>query len=85
MVWLFSAGGVPGSAVLLFELELLQLQKGVPDGYMFVWLGDGPDPLFPAMDLNSDGEVPLEEVGTHTRPSLTGRPGHLVFLDRPLM
>lgn len=55
------ARGVPSSAVLYFELELLDLQKGVPDGYMFVWLGDSPDPLFPAMDLNKDGEVPLEE------------------------
>ncbi len=56
------AGGVPRSAVLFFELELVELQKGVPEGYMFVWLGDGPDPLFPAMDLNGDKEVPLEEV-----------------------
>ncbi|XP_019949853.2 peptidyl-prolyl cis-trans isomerase FKBP10 [Paralichthys olivaceus] len=55
------AGGVPRSAVLFFELELVELQKGVPEGYMFVWLGDGPDPLFPAMDLNGDKEVPLEE------------------------
>lgn len=55
------AGGVPGSAVLLFELELVDLQKGVPEGFMFVWLDDGPDPLFPAMDLNGDKEVPLEE------------------------
>uniref|UniRef100_A0A8D3AB10 peptidylprolyl isomerase n=1 Tax=Scophthalmus maximus TaxID=52904 RepID=A0A8D3AB10_SCOMX len=58
------AGGVPGSAVLFFELELVQLQKGVPEGYMFVWLGDGPDPLFPAMDLNGDKEVPLEEFSS---------------------
>lgn len=56
------AGGVPGSAVLFFELELVELQKGVPEGYMFVWLGDSPNPLFPAMDLNGDNEVPLEEV-----------------------
>ncbi|XP_071765925.2 peptidyl-prolyl cis-trans isomerase FKBP10 [Centroberyx gerrardi] len=55
------ARGVPSSAVLFFELELLDLKKGVPDGYMFVWLGDGPDPLFLAMDLNGDKEVPLEE------------------------
>ncbi|KAM3863936.1 peptidyl-prolyl cis-trans isomerase FKBP10-like [Diretmus argenteus] len=55
------AKGVPRSAVLFFELELLDLKKGVPEGYMFVWLGDGPDPLFPAMDLNGDKEVPLEE------------------------
>lgn len=57
-----AARGVPSSAVLFFELELLELTKGVPEGYMFVWLGDGPDPLFPAMDLNGDKEVPLEEV-----------------------
>lgn len=56
------AGGVPRSAVLFFELELMELQKGVPEGYMFVWVGDGPDPLFPAMDLDGDKQVPLEEV-----------------------
>uniref|UniRef100_A0A8C2ZT95 peptidylprolyl isomerase n=1 Tax=Cyclopterus lumpus TaxID=8103 RepID=A0A8C2ZT95_CYCLU len=55
------AGEVPSSAVLFFELELVELNKGVPDGYMFVWLGDGPDLLFPAMDLNGDKEVPREE------------------------
>lgn len=55
------AAGVPRSAVLFFELELVELQKGVPEGYMFVWLGDSPDPLFPAMDLNGDKQVPLKE------------------------
>ncbi|XP_039975669.1 peptidyl-prolyl cis-trans isomerase FKBP10 [Xiphias gladius] len=58
------AGGVPRSAVLFFELLLVELQKGVPEGYMFVWLGDSPDPLFPAMDLNGDKEVPLEEFSS---------------------
>lgn len=48
--------------MLLFQLELVRLQKGVPEGYMFVWLGDGPDPLFPTMDLDGDKKVPLEEV-----------------------
>uniref|UniRef100_A0A8C6SCB7 peptidylprolyl isomerase n=1 Tax=Neogobius melanostomus TaxID=47308 RepID=A0A8C6SCB7_9GOBI len=55
------AAGVPGSAVLLFQLELVDLQKGVPDGFMFVWVEDSPEPLFPAMDLNGDKQVPLEE------------------------
>ncbi|KAM9744967.1 peptidyl-prolyl cis-trans isomerase FKBP10-like [Menidia menidia] len=55
------AGDVPKSAVLLFELELLELQKGVPEGFMFVWLGETPDPLFQAMDLNEDKQVPLDE------------------------
>uniref|UniRef100_A0A8C5D793 peptidylprolyl isomerase n=1 Tax=Gouania willdenowi TaxID=441366 RepID=A0A8C5D793_GOUWI len=58
------AAGVPGSAVLHFELELVDLQKGVPEGFMFVWTGDSPDPLFPAMDLNGDKLVPLEEFTT---------------------
>uniref|UniRef100_A0A3B1IKP4 peptidylprolyl isomerase n=1 Tax=Astyanax mexicanus TaxID=7994 RepID=A0A3B1IKP4_ASTMX len=58
--------GVPSSAVLLFELELLELQKGVPEGYLFLWLEDSPEPLFPAMDLNHNQEVPLEEVRKYT-------------------
>ncbi|XP_077051663.1 peptidyl-prolyl cis-trans isomerase FKBP10 isoform X1 [Siphateles boraxobius] len=53
--------GVPSSAVLLFELELLQLQKGIPEGFLFIWLQDSPEPLFPVMDMNQDQEVPLEE------------------------
>lgn len=65
------AAGVPGSAVLLFELELVQLQKGVPEGFMFVWLGDTPDPLFNALDLNGDKEVPLNEVGSNICTVLT--------------
>uniref|UniRef100_A0A8C6WFZ3 peptidylprolyl isomerase n=1 Tax=Neogobius melanostomus TaxID=47308 RepID=A0A8C6WFZ3_9GOBI len=60
-VFLCAAAGVPGSAVLLFQLELVDLQKGVPDGFMFVWVEDSPEPLFPAMDLNGDKQVPLEE------------------------
>lgn len=50
--------------MLLFELELVQLQKGVPEGFMFVWLGEIPNPLFNALDLNGDKEVPLQEVST---------------------
>uniref|UniRef100_A0AAY4B947 peptidylprolyl isomerase n=1 Tax=Denticeps clupeoides TaxID=299321 RepID=A0AAY4B947_9TELE len=60
----YGADGVPGSAVLMFELELLELQRGVPEGYLFVWLEDSPNPLFPALDLNQDKEVPLEEFST---------------------
>ncbi|XP_069004740.1 peptidyl-prolyl cis-trans isomerase FKBP10-like isoform X2 [Embiotoca jacksoni] len=58
------AGAVPQSAVLFFQLELVELRKGVPEGFMFVWLGDGPKHLFSAMDLNGDKIVPLEEFST---------------------
>lgn len=71
------AGGVPRSAVLFFELELVELQKGVPEGYMFVWVGDGPDPLFPAMDLDGDKQVPLEEVKREAK--MTFLPSNFFF------
>lgn len=57
------ARGVPGSAVLLFEVELLSREDGLPTGYLFVWHQDPPASLFEDMDLNKDGEVPAEEVG----------------------
>ena len=57
-----SAGDVPGSAVLVFELELMSLHKGLPPGYLFVWLDSGPADLFKELDTNHDQEVPLEEV-----------------------
>lgn len=48
--------------MLHFELELMDLQKGVPEGYLFVWVEDAPLELFQAMDINQNGEVPIEEV-----------------------
>lgn len=68
-VFVCSASGVPGSAVLLFELELVDIQKGVPEGFLFIWLQDSPDPLFAAMDMNQDKQVPLEEVNLHIHSS----------------
>lgn len=56
------ARGVPGSAVLLFEVELVSREDGLPTGYLFVWHEDPPANLFEDMDLNKDGEVPPEEV-----------------------
>ncbi|KAF5880160.1 peptidyl-prolyl cis-trans isomerase FKBP10-like, partial [Clarias magur] len=55
------AGSVPSSAVLHFELELVSIQKGVPEGYLFIWLDETPKDIFEAMDINQDKEVPLEE------------------------
>ncbi|EPY72540.1 hypothetical protein CB1_001475002 [Camelus ferus] len=55
--------GVPGSAVLLFEVKLVSQEDGLPTGYLFVWHEDPPANLFEDLDLNKDGEVPLEEAG----------------------
>lgn len=55
------ATGVPGSAVLVFDIELMSFEKGVPPGYLFVWLQDTPADLFEALDVNKNNEVAQEE------------------------
>ncbi len=60
-----SATGVPSSAVLIFDIELVSFEKGVPPGYLFVWLQDTPANLFEALDVNKNDEVPQEEVSYH--------------------
>ncbi|XP_039991496.1 peptidyl-prolyl cis-trans isomerase FKBP10 isoform X2 [Xiphias gladius] len=57
------ATGVPGSAVLVFDIELVSFEKGVPPGYLFVWLEDTPANLFEVLDMNKNEEVPQEEFG----------------------
>lgn len=55
-------GEVPGSAVLVFDIELLELVAGLPEGYMFVWNGEVSPNLFEEIDRDGNGEVLLEEV-----------------------
>ena len=44
--------------MLLFEVELVSREEGLPTGYLFVWHEDPPVNLFEGLDLNKDGEVP---------------------------
>lgn len=53
---------MPGSAVLVFDVELVSFEKGVPPGYLFVWLEESPADLFTALDINNNAAVPEEEV-----------------------
>ncbi|XP_036391102.1 peptidyl-prolyl cis-trans isomerase FKBP10-like [Megalops cyprinoides] len=69
--------GVPGSAVLHFELEVVEIQKGVPEGYLFVWLEDTPNELFQALDLNKDNEVPPEEFSEFIKAQVAEGKGRL--------
>lgn len=48
--------------MLVFDIELMSFEKGVPPGYLFVWLKDTPEDLFEALDINQNKEVPPEEV-----------------------
>lgn len=54
--------------MLLFEVELVSREEGLPEGYLFVWHEDPPANLFEDLDLNKDGEVPQEEVGEEFNP-----------------
>ncbi|XP_062331007.1 peptidyl-prolyl cis-trans isomerase FKBP10 [Osmerus eperlanus] len=71
------ASGVPGSAVLQFELELMSLQKGVPDGYLFVWLEDSPAELFKALDMDNNEKVPVEEFGEFIKKQVAEGKGRM--------
>uniref|UniRef100_A0A673KRU9 peptidylprolyl isomerase n=1 Tax=Sinocyclocheilus rhinocerous TaxID=307959 RepID=A0A673KRU9_9TELE len=71
------AGIVPGSAVLRFELELVSLQKGVPEGYLFIWLEESPGHLFEALDVNQDQQVPLEEFSQFIKQQVSEGKGRL--------
>lgn len=66
-MFLPSATGVPSSAVLVFDIELLSFEKGVPPGYLFVWLQNSPENLFEALDMDKNLEVPLQEVSVCCR------------------
>uniref|UniRef100_F7HEF9 peptidylprolyl isomerase n=1 Tax=Macaca mulatta TaxID=9544 RepID=F7HEF9_MACMU len=55
-------GEVPGSAVLVFDIELLELVAGLPEGYMFIWNGEVSPNLFEEIDKDGNGEVLLEEM-----------------------
>uniref|UniRef100_A0AAQ5YMR8 peptidylprolyl isomerase n=1 Tax=Amphiprion ocellaris TaxID=80972 RepID=A0AAQ5YMR8_AMPOC len=52
---------VPGSAVLVFDVELVELEEGLPEGYMFIWNDEVSPDLFAEMDKNQDKQVEASE------------------------
>lgn len=48
--------------MLVFDIELLELVSGLPEGYMFIWNGEVSPNLFEEIDKDGNGEVLLEEV-----------------------
>ncbi|KAG5842210.1 peptidyl-prolyl cis-trans isomerase FKBP9 [Anguilla anguilla] len=54
-------GEVPGSAVLVFDIEMISLEEGLPDGYMFIWNSEVSPNLFTEMDKNKDSNVEPSE------------------------
>ncbi|XP_051520280.1 peptidyl-prolyl cis-trans isomerase FKBP9-like isoform X1 [Myxocyprinus asiaticus] len=58
-------GEVPGSAVLVFDVEMMNLEEGLPEGYMFVWNSDVSPDLFNEMDKNKDSQVDPSEFSEY--------------------
>ncbi|XP_059412341.1 peptidyl-prolyl cis-trans isomerase FKBP9 [Carassius carassius] len=58
-------GEVPGSAVLVFDVELVDLEVGLPEGYMFVWNSEVSPNLFSEMDKNKDAQVDATEFSDY--------------------
>ncbi|KAK5850909.1 hypothetical protein PBY51_001746 [Eleginops maclovinus] len=71
------ATGVPSSAVLVFDIELVSFEKGVPPGYLFVWIEESPADLFEALDVNKNKEVPQEEFGEFIKLQVTDGKGRI--------
>nr|XP_032815499.1 peptidyl-prolyl cis-trans isomerase FKBP9-like [Petromyzon marinus] len=70
-------GEVPGSAVLLFDIELLRAEEGFPDGYMFVWKERAPPLLFQQFDADQDGLIALQEFSTFIKSQVATGVGRL--------
>ena len=56
------ADEVPGSAVLVFDIELIDMEEGLPEGYMFIWNDDVSPDLFAEMDKDDNKQVEPSEV-----------------------
>uniref|UniRef100_H2UGC2 peptidylprolyl isomerase n=2 Tax=Takifugu rubripes TaxID=31033 RepID=H2UGC2_TAKRU len=54
-------GEVPGSAVLVFDVELISVEEGLPEGYMFIWNEDVSPDLFSEMDKDNNKLVEPSE------------------------
>ncbi|CAI5788147.1 peptidyl-prolyl cis-trans isomerase FKBP9 [Podarcis lilfordi] len=70
-------GEVPGSAVLVFDIELFDLVSGLPEGYMFVWHEEVSPNLFEEIDKDNNGEVLLEEFGDYIHEQVKAGKGKL--------
>ncbi|XP_078544368.1 peptidyl-prolyl cis-trans isomerase FKBP9 [Lissotriton helveticus] len=70
-------GEVPGSAVLVFDIELLELIPGLPEGYMFIWNEEVPENLFEEIDKDRNGEVPIEEFSEYIHAQVEAGKGKL--------
>ncbi|KAJ4928271.1 hypothetical protein JOQ06_016063 [Pogonophryne albipinna] len=68
---------VPGSAVLVFDIELVELEEGLPEGYMFIWNDDVSPDLFTEMDTDKNAEVEPSEFTDYIMRQVSEGKGRL--------
>ncbi|KAA0710375.1 Peptidyl-prolyl cis-trans isomerase FKBP9 [Triplophysa tibetana] len=68
---------VPGSAVLVFDVEMVEMEEGLPEGYMFIWNGEVSPDLFSEMDKNKDKEVDRTEFSEYILQQVEDGKGRL--------
>ncbi|XP_012724084.2 peptidyl-prolyl cis-trans isomerase FKBP9 [Fundulus heteroclitus] len=68
---------VPGSAVMLFDVELMEIEDGLPEGYMFIWNDEVPPGLFAEIDKNNNGELEPSEFTDYIMQQVTDGKGRL--------
>ncbi|XP_037119840.1 peptidyl-prolyl cis-trans isomerase FKBP9 [Syngnathus acus] len=56
---------VPGSAVLVFDIELMEMEDGLPEGYMFIWNEEVSGDLFTEMDTDKNEQVEPAEFSDY--------------------
>lgn len=70
-------GEVPGSAVLIFDVELIELVSGLPEGYMFVWNKEVSPDIFQVIDKDDNKEVTPEEFSKYILAQVDSGQGKL--------
>uniref|UniRef100_A0A671TFE5 peptidylprolyl isomerase n=3 Tax=Sparus aurata TaxID=8175 RepID=A0A671TFE5_SPAAU len=68
---------VPGSAVLVFDIELIDMEEGLPEGYMFIWNDDVSPDLFAEMDKDENKQVEPSEFTDYIMRQVTEGKGRL--------
>ncbi|XP_054620290.1 peptidyl-prolyl cis-trans isomerase FKBP9 [Dunckerocampus dactyliophorus] len=70
-------GEVPGSAVLVFDVELVDMEEGLPEGYMFIWNQDVSADLFTEMDKDNNEQVEPSEFTDYIMRQVSEGKGRL--------
>uniref|UniRef100_A0AAZ3SXB4 peptidylprolyl isomerase n=1 Tax=Oncorhynchus tshawytscha TaxID=74940 RepID=A0AAZ3SXB4_ONCTS len=56
---------IDSTAVLVFDIEMIEMEAGLPDGYMFIWNEEVSADLFTEMDADKDLQVLASEFSDY--------------------